>query len=125
MGLMFLDYATARQYVESGRLDAIATAGDQRIAAYPDLPTLAELGVKNFSVEGWQGLTARAGTPEPVIRALAAAYAKSIANPETRGRLSEAGIKPAASSPAEFGSFIEAETARWRKVILEQNINAE
>jgi tripartite-type tricarboxylate transporter receptor subunit TctC len=125
VGLMFLDRATARQHLESGKLRAIAAAGGRRIAAFPNVPTMAEAGVKGFNVEGWQGLTVRAGTPEPVIRALASAYAKAIASPDLRRRLHDAGIEPVGSTPAEFASFIQAETVRWREVVRERNIKAE
>lgn len=125
VGLMFLDRATARQYLDAGKLRPIAAAGAKRIAAYPNVPTMAELGVKGFNVEGWQGLTVRTGTPDAVIRSLATAYAKAIAVPEVRRRLGEAGIEPVASTPAEFSAYIQAETTRWRDVIRKRNIKAE
>jgi len=125
IGLMFLDRASARPYVESGKLRAIAAAGKTRIAAYPDLPTVAEQGLKGFQVEGWQGFTVRAGTPEPVIKALAAAYARTIASPDIRRKLADNGIDPVAGTPAEFTRYMQDETARWHTVIRERGIKAE
>lgn len=125
VGLMFLDRATAKPHLESGKLRPIAAAGATRIAAYPNVPTVAEQGLKGFAVEGWQGFTVRAGTPEPVIKALAAAYAKTIASPEIRRKLSEAGIDAVASTPEQFTTYMQAETVRWRTVIKERGIKAE
>jgi tripartite-type tricarboxylate transporter receptor subunit TctC len=123
--LMFLDRATARPYVDAGKLRAIGAAGATRIAAYPDLPTLAEQGLKGFAVEGWQGFTVRAGTPQPVIKALAAAYAKALINPEVQKKLAENGIDPVAGTPEQFTAYMQSETARWHAVIVERGIKAE
>ncbi|VTU40475.1 Argininosuccinate lyase [Variovorax sp. PBS-H4] len=125
VGMMFLDRASARPHIESGKLRPIAAAGSKRIAAYPDVPTVAEQGIKGFDVEGWQGFTVRAGTPEPVIRALNAAYLKAIAPAEVKRKLNEAGIDPVGGTPEQFTSYIQAETAKWRGVVRERNIKAE
>jgi tripartite-type tricarboxylate transporter receptor subunit TctC len=125
VALMFLDRATARPHIEAGKLRPIAAAGAKRIAAYPNVPTVAEQGLKNFNVEGWQGFTVRTGTPEPVIHAIAAAYTKVIASPEIRRKLTEAGIDPVAGTPEQFTSYIQAETVKWKTVIRERNIKPE
>lgn len=122
IGLMFLDRATARPHIESGKLRAIAAAGATRVAAYPDVPTVAEQGLKGFQVEGWQGFTVRTGTPEPIVKALAAAYAKVITSPEIRRKLGEAGIDPVAGTPEQFTAYMQSETARWQAVIRERGI---
>lgn len=125
VGLMFLDRATAKPHLESGKLKAIAAAGATRIPLYPNVPTVAESGIKGFNVEGWQGLTVRAGTPEPVIKAIAAAYAKAVAAPELKKKLSDAGIDTTTSTPEQFAAHIQAETVRWRNVIRDRGIKAE
>jgi tripartite-type tricarboxylate transporter receptor subunit TctC len=125
VGMMFLDRASARKFIEAGKLRAIAAAGGKRIAAFPDLPTLAEQGVKGFAVEGWQGFTVRAGTPQPVIRALHAAYLKAIAPADIKRKLEEAGVDVVGGSPEQFTAYIQAETAKWRTVITERGIKAE
>lgn len=122
IGLMFLDRATARPHIESGKLRPIAAAGATRIAAYPDVPTVAEQGLKGFQVEGWQGFTVRTGTPEPIVKALAAAYAKVITSPEIRRKLNEAGIDPVAGTPEQFTAYMQSETTRWQAVIRERGI---
>jgi tripartite-type tricarboxylate transporter receptor subunit TctC len=125
VGLMFLDRASARPHIESGKLRPIAAAGVKRVSAYPDVPTLQEQGIKGFDVEGWQGFTVRAGTPDPVVKALNAAYLKAIAPEEIKRKLNEAGIDPVGSTPEQFRAYIQAETAKWRTVIRERGIKAE
>lgn len=125
VGLMFLDRATAKPHLEAGKLRPIAAAGATRIALYPNVPTMAESGIKGFNVEGWQGLTVRAGTPEPVIKAIAAAYAKAVSAPDLRKKLSDAGIDTTTSTPEQFAAHIQAETVRWRNVIRDRNIKPE
>jgi tripartite-type tricarboxylate transporter receptor subunit TctC len=125
VGLMFLDRATAKPYLDAGKLRPIAVAGARRIALYPGVPTMEESGINGFNVEGWQGLTVRAGTPEPVIRAIAAAYAKTVSSPELKKKLADAGIDTVTSTPEQFTAFIQAETARWRKVIQDRAIKPE
>ncbi|MBO9512764.1 MAG: tripartite tricarboxylate transporter substrate binding protein [Variovorax sp.] len=125
IGLMFLDRATAKPHIETGSLRAIAVAGSKRVAAFPNVPTVAESGVKGFNVEGWQGLTVRAGTPETAVKALAQAFAKAIAAPGVREKLADAGIDVAASTPQEFATYIQSETARWAALIRANGIKVE
>lgn len=125
VGVMFLDRATAKPHLESGKLKPIAAAGGQRISLFPNVPTMAEQGIKGFNVAGWQGLTVRAGTPEAIVKAIAAAYAKTIASPELKKKLADAGIDTITSTPEQFAVHIQAETLRWRKVIQDRGIKAE
>jgi len=125
IGMMFLDRATARPHLDSGKLRAIAAAGSRRIAAYPNVPTVAEQGVKGFDVEGWQGFSVRAGTPENVVRAVNAAYLKAIAPAEIKRKLAEAGIDPVGGTPEQFTAYMQAETTKWRAVVKERGIKPE
>lgn len=124
-GLMFLDRATAKPHVEAGTLRAIAVAGSKRVAAFPNVPTVAESGVKDFNVEGWQGLTVRAGTPDYAIKALAGAFAKAIEAPGVREKLADAGIDVTTSTPQQFASYIQSETSRWAALIRANAIKVE
>ena len=123
--LMFLDRATAKPHIEAGTLRPIAVAGDRRVAAFPNVPTVAESGVKGFSVEGWQGLAVRAGTPEEAIKAISQAFAKAIAAPGVRQKLADAGIDVTTSTPQAFAAYIQAETGRWASLIQANAIKAE
>lgn len=125
VGMMFLDRASARPHIDAGKLRPIAVAGARRIAAYPNVPTVAEQGVRGFDVEGWQGFTVRAGTPDALVKALNAAYLKAIAPADIRRQLNDAGIDPVGSTPEQFTAYIVSETAKWRTVIRERGIKAE
>jgi len=125
VGVMFLDYSTARTHVESGRLRIIAAASDQRLEVLPDVPTLAELGVKGVTAGGWVGMAMRSGTPTDVVDRIYKAYAEAIRSPDLRKHLIDAGFSPASSTGADFGRFIQAESVHWREVIRERGIKAE
>ena len=125
IGMMFLDRATARPHIESGKLRPIAAAGSKRVSAYANVPTLQEQGVKGFDVEGWQGFTVRAGTPDAVVKALNTAYLKAIAPADIKRKLNEAGIDPVGSTPEQFTAYIQSETTKWRTVVKERGIKAE
>ena len=123
--LMFLDRATAGQNIATGRLRAIAVAGEKRLAALPNVPTLTESGVKDANVIGWQGFAVRSGTPEPIVNAIAAAYAKVAASSDILRKLSEFGADAIPSTSAQFDSYIRSETVRWRALVRERGIKAE
>jgi tripartite-type tricarboxylate transporter receptor subunit TctC len=125
VGLMCLDRATAKPHIESGKLRPIAAAGGKRIPAFPDLPTVAEQGLRGYDVEGWQGFMVRAGTPEPVVKALGSAYQKTIASQELRRKLADAGIDVVGGPPEQFAAYVQAETVKWRNVIRERGTKAE
>lgn len=125
VGVMFVDRATGRQHIESGKLRALAVAGSKRIESFPNVPTLAEAGVKGVSVEPWQGFAVRSGTSDAIVKKIAAAYAKVAASAEIRRKLADAGIDVVTSTGPEFASFIKAETQLWRSVIRERGIKPE
>ena len=111
--------------IRENKVVFLAVSSEKRAAAFPNVPTMAEQGIKGFDVAGWQGLTVRAGTPEPVIKAIAAAFAKSVSAPDVKKKLADAGIDVTTSTPEQFAAFVQAETVRWRKVIQDRGIKAE
>lgn len=109
--------------IRAGKLRAIATTGRQRMPAFPEVPTLAELGFADFDVRDWQGFVVPSKTPKPVIERLAAEVAKVLEQPEIKERLARIGNEPVAdSSPEAFGALIQSELARWAKVVREAGI---
>jgi tripartite-type tricarboxylate transporter receptor subunit TctC len=123
--LMFLDLAAGAPQIKSGKIKALAVASDKRIAALPDLPTVAESGVPGFEAWAWQALAVPAGTPKDIIAKLNAEYRKAIGTPELRQKLIDAGIDPLQSSPEEAAAYFKSETAKWAKVIGEGKITVE
>ncbi|MDH4190077.1 MAG: tripartite tricarboxylate transporter substrate binding protein [Betaproteobacteria bacterium] len=107
-------------HVRSGRLRALAALSAQRIAAHPEVPTLAELGFPGFDVSVWMGLVAPAGTPPEVIARIHRTVAGTLAAKDLQERMAAAGIVAGSSgSPAEFDAFVRREAAKWGPLIRE------
>ena len=111
----------ALQFIRSGRVRALAVGSAKRARLLPDVPTLIESGIAVESTL-WYALFAPAGVPRPVIERLNAEVAKAMALEDVVRRLSEVGIEAASSSPAELGSHVKAESAKWAKTIRESGI---
>ena len=99
--------------------------GNQRFELMPELPTVAEAGLKGFEVNNWYGIFLPAGTPKDIVTRLNADVVKALAAPDVKKRLLEAGIVATSSSPEGFMAYVKAETAKWAKVIKDANISVE
>ncbi len=104
-------------HVRSGRLRALATGGDKRSPATPDLPTIAESGVPGYLSTGWVGLMAPRRTPAPIIAKLHATLAQAVGDSTTRELMGRQGAEPITSSGAEMVTFIHEEYARFGQAI--------
>lgn len=113
------------QHIKAGKLHAIAVTGDKRSPVLPDVPTLAEAGVKGAEVYSWQGLAAPKGLPPAVRDKLAAAAVAAINDPAVKKRMLEQGLEIVASTPAEFTAFQAREWARWKTLIDTRKITAD
>ncbi len=120
---LFPDIATALPQIRAGKIRALAVASGKRVAALPDLPTLGESGYPGFEAWAWQGFVAPAGTPRPVLMKLNSEFAKVMADPLIKQRLSESGFEPQISTPEEFAAYMKSEIAKWAKVIRDSNIS--
>jgi tripartite-type tricarboxylate transporter receptor subunit TctC len=123
--LMFLDLAAGAPQIKAGKLKALAVASDKRIAALPDLPTVAESGVPGFEAWAWQVLAVPEATPRDVVARLNAEFRRAVSVPEIRQKLVDAGIDPLQSSPEDASAYIRSETLKWAKVIGEGKITVE
>ena len=123
--VMFLDLASAAPHIKAGKLKVLGVASQKRLAAMPDVPTVAESGLPIFEAWAWQGLVAPAGTPKEVIAKLNAEYAKAVSDNSVRQKLLDAGIEPVTSTPEELSAYIKSETAKWAKVIKDAGIKVE
>lgn len=110
--------------LRSGQMIGIAVSSAKRISALPDLPTVAESGLPGFEVAAWFGVFAPASTPKPVVDKLSAEIRKAVAAPDVRQRLVDLGAEPLGSSPEDFSAFVNAEYAKWGKLINEAGIRA-
>jgi tripartite-type tricarboxylate transporter receptor subunit TctC len=122
---MFLTSSVSVPLVQSGKVRALAVTGSERLPQIPAVPTMVELGYKEFLVRGWDGLVVRAGTDRAIINRLNAELAKAVATPEVRARFAALGVEPVASTPQAFGELISSEVDRWGKVVRDAQIRAD
>ena len=115
--LIFSTVSTAKGMIEAKRVRTIAIAGSKRFELMPELPTVAEGGLKGFATDNWYGVFAPAGTPAPIIGRMHAEVGKALAAADVRKHLLELGIITTASeSPAAFSAYIAAETEKWGRI---------
>ena len=123
--MMVVSISTALPHIRSGRARALGTTGRERSPFLPELPTVAEAGLRDYTVEYWGGVLAPAGTPDEVQARLAREIAEALNIADVRERLAGAGMEPVATTPAAFAQLIAADVARWSKLIREARISAD
>jgi tripartite-type tricarboxylate transporter receptor subunit TctC len=119
-GHVMLTFATAPSavpFVKAGRLRALGVSTAQRIAALPDVPTIAEAGVPGFEAAGWNGLVGPAGMPAAIVDQIHGAVVKIVGTPAMSAFLSGQGAEPHTTTPREFGAYIKAEVEKWAQVV--------
>jgi len=117
VNMMFDNMPSALPYVKSGKLRALAVTSARRSPAMPELPTIAEAGVKGYEASSWFGMLAPAGTPKDVVAKANGAILKSLSTPDIKEKLSSQGAAPAGDTPEKFAAFIRAEIDKWAKVV--------
>ena len=124
--LMIGSMLSGLPHVRSGRLVALGVTSSKRVAAAPDIPTIAQAGVPGYQADNWSGLLAPAGTPRPIIMQLHAAITQALRDPVVRKRFVEEGGEPAPSrTPEEFGAMIRTELQKWGKIVRDAGIQAQ
>ncbi len=109
-------------HIKAGKLKAIAVAGEPRLPALPQVPTMAEAGLPEFKLQGWIGILAPAGTPKLIIDKTSAEIAKILASAEIHEKLVSQGIEPLISTPEQFAALLKADMALFAKIIKQANI---
>ena len=123
---MFYPVIGVAEYVAAGRLKILAVGTPERSPDFPDVPTLAESGLKGFEKTApWVGMLAPAGTPPSVIKKLSDAVRASLAKPETIARVRKLGGIPVGDTSEEFTRYLEGDMARWSEVIKASGIKME
>ncbi|HUL57409.1 MAG TPA: tripartite tricarboxylate transporter substrate binding protein, partial [Usitatibacter sp.] len=108
--------------VRAGKVRAVGLASKQRNPAVPDVPTMEELGLKDFEVGTWSAIIAPKGVPPEVVQKVNAAVNAVLNDPEVRKRLVAEGSEINPMTPAETAAFVKAENARWMKVVKDAGI---
>jgi tripartite-type tricarboxylate transporter receptor subunit TctC len=114
---MFSDALPAMTALKTGKVRGLAVTSEQRWRFTPELPTLAESGIKGFSAVNWWGILFPAGVPRPIVEKVNGDLGKALVAERVKARLGELGVETIASTPEEFGAFMASETARWGKLI--------
>jgi tripartite-type tricarboxylate transporter receptor subunit TctC len=117
---MFTTVSSVLGHIQGGRLKALAVVAPKRLAALPNVPTMAESGFPDSTAGSWQGIFVPTGTPKEVVDRLFVVVQQTMKTPAVTERLGKGGVEVVMSaSPAAFASFVAAETQRWGKIAKE------
>lgn len=114
---------TTVPFIESKRVVPLAVTSDTRSPTLPDVPTLAESGLKGFAAVGWNGLFAPAGTPQAIIDKMNQAVNAALADPQIKERILKDGSIPQGGTPQQFTSFVADELANWSQVARKAGVS--
>jgi len=123
--MMFTTVASVAQYINTGKLRALAVTSGKRSPAWPDLPTLAEAGVAGYMAESWYAVYAPAGTPAAAVARLNAALKQAVKSENFRSRVEAEGLVSNVGTPSELERYVQAEQLRWRRVVQDARIKAD
>jgi tripartite-type tricarboxylate transporter receptor subunit TctC len=115
--ISFQNLGAVTNYIRAGRMKALAVTANNRNAQVPNVATTAEAGFPELVVTSWQAVAAPAKTPREVVAKLNDAAVRALRSPDIRERMNQIGFDVVASTPEEFGKFMQGEVERWTKVV--------
>ncbi|HYP83135.1 tripartite tricarboxylate transporter substrate binding protein [Variovorax sp.] len=115
--MTFDSFTVYEEQIKAGRVHALGVTSRTRMAALPQVPTLAEAGLPGYEVSNWLGVLAPAGTPRDVVAELNTAVNRAMGDAGMRRQLTALGIEPATSSPDEFAALIRSEIPKWAQIV--------
>jgi tripartite-type tricarboxylate transporter receptor subunit TctC len=123
--VLFAPAVSSLQYIQTGRLKALAITGDKRLASLPNVPTIAESGVPGYDSTVWYAMLAPPNTPREIVTRINAELLQILKDPSFKSMMSLNGIEPIGTSPEGLTSYINKETIKWSKVIKSAGIKAD
>ncbi len=115
---MVMDLQPALAQIREGKVRVLGVTTAKRVAAAPDIPTLAEGGLAGFELVAWQGVVAPAGVPRPIVDRLAEQIGRLLADPATREKFTTVALEPLpASTPDSFAAYVKTEIDRWGAIV--------
>ena len=118
----FIDTASVQQYIAAGKLRALGVASPSRLATMPDVPTLSEQGVKDFTAYAWQGLVVPTGTSAGVVSKLSKSLQDALNSTQVKARFQTLALEGMPGTPQQMTAYVDAERERWGKVIKANSI---
>jgi tripartite-type tricarboxylate transporter receptor subunit TctC len=122
---VFATAATAIPHIKSGKIRPLGVTTLKRAGMVPDIPTIAEPGLKGFDANNWYGLLAPAKTPKAIVAKLNAEVVKVLGMQDIKQYLFNQGLDPAPTTPDEFGAYIKSEMSKWAKVVRAAGASAQ
>lgn len=123
--MTFDSYTVYEEHIKAGKVRPLGVTSKARMGALPQVPTIAESGLKGYDVSNWLGLLAPAGTPKDVLSTLHGALGRAMATPALRQQLVSLGIEPAFGTPEEFSALIRAELPKWADIVKRSGATAD
>ncbi|HUL87880.1 MAG TPA: tripartite tricarboxylate transporter substrate binding protein [Pseudolabrys sp.] len=123
--MVFLDLPVLLPQIKAGKLKPIAVGAMQRVPSAPDVPTTVEVGMANLQTENWYGMVAPAKTPPQVVAVLNKAAVEAMKDPTVIEKLASQGAILVGDTPEHFRDFIDSETKKWAKVIVDAGVHTE
>ncbi|RZI64126.1 Bug family tripartite tricarboxylate transporter substrate binding protein [Variovorax guangxiensis] len=125
IGVMFDNLPASLPHIQAGKLRALAVAGPARSPSLPDVPTIAEAGLKGYALDPWFGVYAPANLPAPIVKALNDAFTEALAMPEVKDKLTQAGFTPRGSSAEALAKLTQSEYQRLGEVAKKAGMTAD
>ena len=122
---MIVSVPEAMAMIQSGQLRALGTSGAVRASGLPEIPTIAESGLKDYQVSAWSALVVPAATPPAIVLRLNREFNAALNHPDTRRRFTELSVEPVGGSPERLAEFMRAQTDAWSRLIRELRIRAD
>jgi tripartite-type tricarboxylate transporter receptor subunit TctC len=123
--LLFPSIPSIMQHIKSGRVIPLGVASAKRSSSLPEVPTIAESGLKGYEVSGWYGVIAPPKMPKPLLARINGEINRIIAVPETRLLLSQQGADPLGGTPEQFAKAIAIDIEKWKKIVATAGIKPE
>ncbi|RJF95558.1 Bug family tripartite tricarboxylate transporter substrate binding protein [Noviherbaspirillum saxi] len=123
--MMFDSVSSAKPYIDAGRLKPLAVTTSKRSSVLPNVPTVAEAGIKGYELSGWYAVFVPAKTPQPVVNRLNDELVKALKQADVKARFTQIGAEAVGSTPAELAKYLNSETAKWSEIVRARNIKAD